>query len=161
MFKWRIRLLCVGSTSTQITPRKWQGISTLVLKISSILFSLVISTVTCHNFLTGWDACWLLRSWGGCKEERPHKLCRILNIICHQTRQRPNTSNRLIMFFYRWPPPLELEYTITGKKSYCNTLHFRFCIINLRFYCKFYFIPVGLGPYIVNFTSWNVCQDRL
>ena len=96
----------------------WEGIhvvSTLVLKISSILFSLLISTVTCHNFLT-----------------------------------RPNTSNRLIMLFYRRPPPLELEYTISGKISYCNTLHLRFCIINLRFYCKFYFIPVGLGPYTVN-----------
>ena len=79
-------------------------------------------------------------------EERPHKLYRILNNKCHQTRQRPDTSNRLIMLFYRRPPPLELEYTISGKISYCNTLHFRFCIINLRLYCKFYFIPVGLAP---------------
>ena len=94
-------------------------------------------------------------------EGSPHKLYSILNIICHQTRQRPNSSNRLKMLFYRQPPPLELEYTISGEISYCNTLHFRFCIINLRFYCKLYFIPVGLDPYIVNFTSWNVCQDRL
>ena len=90
-------------------------------------------------------------------EDRPHKFYRILNNIdlCHQSRQRPNTSNRLIMLFYRRPPLLELDYTISGKISYCNTLHVRFCIINLRFYCKFYFIPVGLGlgPYIFNFTS--------
>ena len=42
-------------------------------------------------------------------EERPHKLYRILNNICHQTRQRPNTGNRLIVLFYRRPPPLELN----------------------------------------------------
>ena len=56
--------------------------------------------------------------------------------------------NRLIMLFYGRPPLLELEYTISGKISYCNTLYFRFCIINVRFYCKFYFIPVGLVPYM-------------
>ena len=86
-------------------------------------------------------------------EERPHKLYRIVNNIYHQTRQRPNTSNRLIMLLSCRPPPLEIENTISREISYCNTLHFRFCIINLRFYCKFYFIPVGLDPYIVNFTS--------
>ena len=144
----------------------WEGIhvvSTLVLKISSILFPLLLSTVTCHNFLTGWDASWLPGGGGRCKQRRAWRKDLISSTICQQSRQRPNTSNRLIMLFYRRPPPLELEYTISGKISYCNTLHFRFCIINLRFYCKLYFIPVGLGlgPYIFNFTSWNVCQDRL
>ena len=38
----------------------WEGIHVVpkfFLKISSTLFSLLLSTVTCHNFLTGRDAC--------------------------------------------------------------------------------------------------------
>ena len=68
-------------------------VSTLVLKISSTLFSLLLSrpTGTCHNFLTGRDACWL--PGGGAVqtasrvEERPQKLYRVINNIPHQTRE--------------------------------------------------------------------------
>ena len=72
-----------------------------------------------------------------------------------QTASRVEEIPHNIILFYRRPPPLDLEYTrtISVKISYSNTLYFRFCIINLRFYCKFYFIPAGLGPYIGNFTS--------
>ena len=80
-------------------------------------------------------------------EERPHKLYMPSNTT------KTQYYNRLIMLFYGRPPPLELEYTISVEISNCNTLYFRFCIMNLRFYCKFYFIPVGLVPYIVHFTS--------
>ena len=38
-----------------------------------------------------------------------------------------------LMLFYRLPPPLELDYTISGKISHCNrpTFHFRFCKIKI------------------------------
>ena len=63
----------------------WEGIhvvSTLVPKISSILFSLLISrsTVTRDNFLTGWMLVDRRAGGGGAVqtasrvEERPHKI---------------------------------------------------------------------------------------
>ena len=97
----------------------------MVLKISSKLFLLLLSTVTCDNFLTGRDAFDCDGGGGGrgggCKQRRAWRKDLYIapqdtNNISHQTRQRPNTSR-----------------PISGKISFCTrpTLHFRFCIINL------------------------------
>ena len=72
LYYWSCRYSKIyNDIGLQVTPRRWiHVVSTLVLKISSTLFSLLLSTDTCHNFLTGQDACWLPGGGGGGSKQR-------------------------------------------------------------------------------------------